>query len=969
LAAIAQHCRGKPFELGFAYQIIFVRINNRFPTQSPLEIDSELLALASSQTRVASSHLEAYSSRRQTVAQHAQIIRDSLGLRELSDSSAQTALDAFLFAQARRVERLGALKAAALGFLRQSGILRPADSTLERLASAQRTGAQEEIFERLERGLSSQAKAHLETLLRMEAQEGGARISRLESLKASPGQPSPAAMNRLLEKLDWIRASGALETDLSWLHENYQRALARQARASDAFRLRQLPAAKRLALLVCFLSQLRGRTLDQAVDMHDKLVERERQRAETLWLERDKRGRALARQALASFQKLGAVVLDPAIEDARVRESVFCQVPPEQLQSLLQALGQEARADPAVEKLRLRAERAGWFRQYSGAFLERLEFEAENPSGQTLVEGIEQLRALRRQGQRDLPQKAASDFIQRREKPALEGEAEPAAKRKLWEAALLGSIRDKIRAGDIYVRGSKRFQRLEDFLLPQEEWAAIKEAFWARAGGTGLPADPSQVADCLKRRLAQAYDDFEREAAAAEGRGEPVEIDSKTGRWKTPRDPAIDLSEVQGEKLEVLRYWLRSRLRPIKLPELLIEADNALEFTRPLVSASKRAKRDQHEVCAVLASLLAHGCNVGPQAMARMTRAATKDQIERVSQSQLGEDALRQALGMVADAIGLLEASRHWGRGETSSSDGQRFPMRGQALERRWCPRIHGFAAQFYAFIADNYAPFYFLPIECGRRDTPYTLDGLLYNECERLSPREHYTDTHGYAEISFGAFALLGRRFCPRIRGLSKQRVYRADPARDHGRLEKRARQAPALNLPLIEANWDRMGRLWAAAERGNSATASAILGRLASQSPANEFYRACRELGRLFKTEFLLEYLWSRELRQRIRLGLNKGEQLHALARQVFYGKQGTVDSSAFREEASGCGCLTLILACVIWWQTHQIDRALREGDPLGQGVEPALLEHLSPIEWDNILLYGEYDLDPSLVREYAS
>jgi hypothetical protein len=146
----------------------------------------------------------------------------------------------------------------------------------------------------------------------------------------------------------------------------------------------------------------------------------------------------------------------------------------------------------------------------------------------------------------------------------------------------------------------------------------------------------------------------------------------------------------------------------------------------------------------------------------------------------------------------------------------------------------------------------------------------------------------------------------------------------------------------------------------------ASAILGRLASQSPANEFYRACRELGRLFKTEFLLEYLWSRELRQRIRLGLNKGEQLHALARQVFYGKQGTVDSSAFREEASGCGCLTLILACVIWWQTHQIDRALREGDPLGQGVEPSLLEHLSPIEWDNILLYGEYDLDPSLVRE---
>src|SRR3954463_10243556 len=35
-----------------------------------------------------------------------------------------------------------------------------------------------------------------------------------------------------------------------------------------------------------------------------------------------------------------------------------------------------------------------------------------------------------------------------------------------------------------------------------------------------------------------------------------------------------------------------------------------------------------------------------------------------------------------------------------------------------------------------------------------------------------HLTDTHGYTEINFAAFALLGRRFCPRIRGLQKQRL-----------------------------------------------------------------------------------------------------------------------------------------------------------------------------------------------------
>ena len=64
-----------------------------------------------------------------------------------------------------------------------------------------------------------------------------------------------------------------------------------------------------------------------------------------------------------------------------------------------------------------------------------------------------------------------------------------------------------------------------------------------------------------------------------------------------------------------------------------------------------------------------------------------------------------------------------------------------------------------------------------------FVLDGLLYNESE-LEIEEHYTDTHGYTEINFAAFAMLGLRFCPRIRGVQHQRIYRIDPNCDYGSL-----------------------------------------------------------------------------------------------------------------------------------------------------------------------------------------
>ena len=176
---------------------------------------------------------------------------------------------------------------------------------------------------------------------------------------------------------------------------------------------------------------------------------------------------------------------------------------------------------------------------------------------------------------------------------------------------------------------------------------------------------------------------------------------------------------------------------------------------------------------------------------------------------------------------------------------------------------------EFYTFVADNYAPFYSLPIECTDRDAAFVLDGLLYNESE-LEIEEHYTDTHGYTEINFAAFAMLGLRFCPRIRGVQHQRIYRIDPNRDYGSLASLISRADqTIDTEQIAEQWDRMGQLYASLKTGH-VSASVALKRLVGFSTKNRFYRANRDLGRIFKTEFILQYLAEPELRSRIRRGL---------------------------------------------------------------------------------------------------
>ena len=94
-----------------------------------------------------------------------------------------------------------------------------------------------------------------------------------------------------------------------------------------------------------------------------------------------------------------------------------------------------------------------------------------------------------------------------------------------------------------------------------------------------------------------------------------------------------------------------------------------------------------------------------------------------------------------------------------------------------------------------------------------------------------------------------------------------------------------------------------------------------------------------------------------------------LVSLRRSQFYGNRGRINARDLWEQMNSCSCLTLIVACIIYWQARDMSRVIRTADPERHGIELSLLRHVSPIEWDNIVLYGEYVLNRRLVRRTRS
>src|ERR1019366_2548198 len=64
---------------------------------------------------------------------------------------------------------------------------------------------------------------------------------------------------------------------------------------------------------------------------------------------------------------------------------------------------------------------------------------------------------------------------------------------------------------------------------------------------------------------------------------------------------------------------------------------------------------------------------------------------------------------------------------------------------------------------------------------------------------------------------------------------------------------------------------------------------------------------------------------------IGLNKREALHALARQLFFGRLGELRDRAFEDQMHRASCLHLLMAAIAAWNTVYLTKAI-EGSQNG-------------------------------------
>jgi TnpA family transposase len=910
-------------KLGFALQLCALRYPGR--ALSPGEtIPHEVLSFIGAQLGVPADALLTYAARRQTRQQHMEALREIYGYRTFSGRGARDLRD-WLFDQAEEARSNEDLAQRLVARCRETLTILPAVSTIDRLCAEALVAAERRIETRIAERLDSPARELLDGLL---TEMLDANISRFIWLRQFEVGNNSAAANRLLDRLEFLRGLALDPLLLAGIPPHRVTRLRRQGERYFTDGLRDISSDRRLAILAVCAVEWEAAIADAVVETHDRIVGKTWREAKRLHEERIAGSKTAVTDTLRAFTALGASLLE-ARNDGVPLETAVAKSPEWDRLEQLVATGTQLSKTLADEPLAHVGQGYHRFRRYAPRMLRCLKIKAA-PVAQPLIAAamaIGEMRATAR---------ATETFLRPNSKWHRHLQAQDKGDNRLWEVAVLFHLRDAFRSGDIWLDHSRRYGDLKQVLVPMTTAQANARL--------AVPLDPQAWLTDRKARLVDGLKQLAR--AARNGTIPHGSIEDGTLR--------IDrLTADVPDDAEDLILDLYRRMPPVRITDILLEVDAELGFTEAFTHL--RTGVPCGDRIGLLNVLLAEGLNLGLRKMAEATNTHDYWQLSRLARWHVESEALNQALATVVAAQGKLSMSQLWGMGTTASSDGQFFPSarQGEAMNMVNAKYGNEPGLKAYTHVNDQFAPFASQTIPATVSEAPYILDGLLMNEAGRQIG-EQYADTAGFTDHLFGISAMLGYRLVLRIRDLPSKRLYVFNPAGTPKDLRKLV--GGKIREELIVANWPDLFRC-AATMAAGKIRPSQLLRKLASYPRQSDLAAALREVGRVERTLFIIEWVLDTDMQRRAQIGLNKGEAHHALKNALRIGRQGEIRDRTTEGQHYRIAGLNLLAAIIIYWNTVHLGRAVAERRNEGHDVPPELLAHISPLGWAHILLTGEY------------
>ena len=548
--------------------------------------------------------------------------------------------------------------------------------------------------------------------------------------------------------------------------------------------------------------------------------------------------------------------------------------------------------------------------------------------------------------------KAPKGFLNDEEKKAIFGKK---LRGSLYKVLLFFHMSDLMKTGDLNLKYSYRYKDFEKYLIGKEEWELEKDALMELHGFTPLK-DCKKFLEPLKEAVEENFKITNDNIK--DGKNIYFIATSDSFILKTPK-----LEKEEDAEESIGQYLPKEYLSII---DIMFAVDKEVDFLSLFQHYSQNKLKSNHNL--LLASILGYGCNITISKIGKISKGINENQLDNTKTWYFSEENTMDANDKIVAFMENLEFVKIMRNDENknhTSSDGQKYDMKSNvdSTNAGYSAKYFGIGGKgvtAYTSIDESHRLYYSTVISVNERESGYVIDGLLHNET--VESTIFSTDSHGFSEVIFGLTHLLGVMFAPRIKHFKDQQLYGINLPKSYQNLDYTLVPKRKINFQLIEDNWDDILRFMVTVKERQT-TVSLLLKRLTSRGKQHKLYSALQELGRLVKTNFLLQYIDQVVLRQQVEKQLNKIEASNKFSKAVFFGNNQEFTVATIEEQNIANNCKRLIQNAIILWNYLYLTKKHKEAPTEEQKSDIVkTLKQSSIIHWSHINFYGEYDFTRS-------
>ena len=932
ISIIESNCRGKSNKLGFAVLLSYMRCPGIILPVDEYPTD-KIIQFLSLQLNIPSEEWLKYGKRAQTRREHLSLIQSIYGYRMFNNQDYNYYFN-YLMNISLQTDKGILIVQEFIKDIKKYKILQPSINTIENLCSEALMNAEKQIFDKLTFSLSITQKDILDNLFNSKEKSN---VSYLNWLKQSPKSVNSKSLLIHIERLKFIKEINLHKDIGKDIHQNRLLKIAREGRQMTPQHLRDFEESRRYATLIAVLIETKASIIDEIIEMNDKIIGSLFKYAKNTQSQKmQESGKSMGKQ-LDIFLKIGHALLDAKETGEDPFSAVESVVSWEDLAKSISDT-KDLTVKQNFDSLYFISDKYFTIKKYGAEFLKVLEIHSA-PVAEDILKTVSILIDLYDGKLKKLPENIPSSFIRKRWEDLVF--TENGINRKFYELCLFSELKNHLRSGDLWVKGSRQYKDFEDYLIPVKKFTEMRDK-------NTVPLDVVlNGEEFLSQRMRILSKKIQTVCKLIENNELP---DSSIINDRIKIKP---LENTVPEEAEILGKKIYGLLPLIKITDLLKEVDQWTNFTDEFIHLKSGNKVEDKNL--LLTVILSDAINLGLRKMSEASPGTSYAKLSWLQAWHIRDDTYSLALAKIINKQTQHHFSSYWGEGKTSSSDGQRFATGSYAQRTGTINPKYGSSpgVQFYTHISDQYAPFHTKVINVGVRDATYVLDGLLYHESD-LQIEEHYTDTAGFTDHVFALMQLLGFKFAPRIRDLNDKKLFIPEASTEYSALSEHI--GGTINSKKIIQNWNEIVRLATSIKNG-TVTASLIVKKIGSYPRQNGLAVALRELGKIERTLFMLDWYMSPELRRRVTAGLNKGEARNALARAVYFNRLGEVRERTFENQRYKASGLNLVTAAIVLWNTVYIEKVVEYLKEQGEEINEELLQYLSPLGWEHIHLTGDY------------